>query len=280
MKFNLFCLLLILSIAQSTVPAQKISAEDVVKQHLDSIGTSTARSAVKNQIAVGTVSYTILRQGGIGNDGKAVLASEADKIILGMTFDNPNYPFEKFGFNDGKVKIAFVRPGVRSPLGNFLDTYNNMFGEKLLGGVLNVGWGLKDVQSRKAKLDFGGKKKVNGKDAYVLSYAPRKGADITIKLFFDAENFRHLRTEYNLVKSAQMGSVPDASARQRESRQSLIEEFSDFKKVNELTLPHSHRIYLALDGQAGTSESEWRIKFSQFYFNQELAPNSFDIEAK
>lgn len=260
--------------------AQKLNVEDLVAKHLDAIGASNARNALKNQVALGTVSFNILRNAGLGTDGKAVIASDGDKVVFGMSFVDPNYPMDKFGYDGKDFKIAFVRPGVRSPLGNFLYSYESVFEKGLLGGVLSTAWSLKNVAAQKAKLESDGMRKINDKETYVVSYLPKKGSDLAIKMFFDAKTFQHVRTEYRRVISAQQGSNPDASAGQRETRQTLIEEFDSFKKENNLVLPHSYRIYLSFDGQSGTSEYEWKFNFSQFYFNQQLDANTFNFDSK
>jgi hypothetical protein len=60
----------------------------------------------------------------------------------------------------------------------------------------------------------------------------------------------------------------------------MVEEFTNFKKEMGLNLPHSYRIYLTFDRASGMTEYEWNMDFSDFYFNQQLDANSFDIDAK
>ena len=228
---------------------------------------------------VGASNFSLRRETGktIGN---AVIASETGKIFFGMSFQAAEYPFEKIAFDSQKVQVAFTNPGTRSALGNFIMSHRNIFSEGLIGSSLSANWSLLNLQSRKAESEFAGKKKTNGRDVYVLDYLPKGGSDLSIKLFFDSETFQHIRTEYKQTFSAAQGNKPEDSSRQQESHQILTEDFSDFKAEGGLTLPHSYHLNLALDSRKGLTEYEWSIDFSQFFFNQKLAANSFNIEGK
>lgn len=263
-----------------SVSGQKLKAEDIVARHLDSIGKAEHRKSIKNQVATGAVNFTVLRQGGVGGDGKIVLASEGNKSLMGMTFSLPNYPSETIIFDGKKLKVGFAINNARSSLGDFLFRYTDTFKENLFGGTLNSGWVLADLTNRKSKLSLDGSKKINGREAFELSYSPKGGSDLQIKIFIDKETFEHVRTEYRRIISAQQGPTPETSSQQREQRQLLIEDFSNYKKENDLNLPHSYRIYLFLEGASGTSEFEWKAEFSQFYFNQQLDPNTFGSDPK
>ncbi len=59
---------------------------DLLKKHLDSIGTEQARSAKKNRVAEGTLQFRVLNSGGT-QDGKQVLVSEGNK--LGQSAEAP-----------------------------------------------------------------------------------------------------------------------------------------------------------------------------------------------
>jgi hypothetical protein len=97
-------------------------------------------------------------------------------------------------------------------------------------------------------------------------------------MYFDAETFHHVRTEYERSVIAQMGGTPETSANQGETRYKLVEEFSDFKKEGGLTLPHAYRINLEITTpRAGAVKAQWDLTLSDFKFNQHLEPGSFDV---
>lgn len=256
---------------------QKLTAEQIIAKHLDSIGTAEARGAIKDMVARGTVVYTALRAGGAGGDGAFVIASEGDKSLLGMTFRSPDYPGETFIFDGQKTKVAFAVSNSRSYLGDYLFRYDNIIKEGLLGGTLIRGWRLHNATGTNARVKADGKKKIEGRETLVLDYNPRKGSDVSIKIYIDADTFRHVRSEYNARIPAPQGPTVDSSSQQREVRQTLVEDFGDYKEENGLTLPHSYKMYLRMEDARGVREYEFKSTFSEFFFNQGLDPNSFNV---
>ena len=258
--------------------AQKMKAEDVVAKHLDAIGAAEVRSSVANQIAVGDVTVNFISQKYAPLLGRVVLTSAGEKNFLGMKLSSNDYPSETFSYDGKKVKVGYVRSGVRSILGNFILANGGFLENGLLGGTLMSSWLLND-KNKKPKLSFDGTKKIDGKESYVLGYSPKGGSDFNIKLYFDKETFHHIRTEYKRVASAGIGTSPDQSSRFSESRISFTESFSDFRAENGLTLPHNYRLHYLISGQNGTTEIEWIFNLNEFAFNQNLGPGAFDAEA-
>lgn len=271
---KIFTLLLVLFFCW-TCTAQKLKAEDVLRNHLqktENIGK------LKNIVASGVVSFSILRAGGVGGDGKIVLASEGNKLLMGMSFMIPNYPGETIVFDGRDHKVAFAFNNARSEFGNYLFRYSEVLKNGIFGGALLTSWSLRRLESNKAKVSLDGTKKVNGREAYVLDYQMKGGLDLEVRIFIDKENFNHLRTEYFRIISAIQGTNPDTSANRRERREILIEDFLDYKRIGEFELPHAYRIYLMIEGQNRTNEYEWKAVFSRFFFNQELDPNTFNAK--
>lgn len=286
LKFNVFVLAAIgvMSMSLASKAQDKLRPEEVIAKHLESIGSQEKRASIKNQYAAGLVQFTILRSNQSATraavSGKGIVLSEGQKIYYGSNFDTPNYPFDKVTFDGNNVNIGYVTPGYRSPFGNYILGNRNIFSDGLFAGTLTSSWSLLDAPSRKAKISSSGKKKIDGRETYVLDYNPKGGTNSSIKLYFDTQNFHHVRTEYKQTFSAAQGATPDSSSRQMESRHQLVEEFGDYRDEGGLILPHSYRIYLLLDGQGGTNELEWKFAFTTFAFNQNLDPKSFNIDDK
>lgn len=287
-KFLNLCVFTLVAVCLALLPLDnkaqnRLKPEDIIARHLDSIGSQEKRASIKNQFATGFAQYTILRSSISSTkasvSGKSIILSEGKKIYYASSFDSPNYPLDRISFDGNNVNISYVIPGLRSTFGNYILGNRNIFSDGLFAGAITSSWTLLDLQNRKAKITNSGKKKIGERETYVLDYNPKGGSDSTIKLYFDAENFHHVRTEYKQTFSAAQGITPDSSSRQMESRQQLVEEFSDFREENGLMLPHSYRIYLLLDGQKGTNEQEWKFEFTTFAFNQNLDPKSFNIDA-
>lgn len=279
MNLNRFFLLILLLACVSGSYAQKMRAEDIVAKHLDSIGTAATRAQVKSQIIVGNTTVKFISQKRASLPGRVVFASAGEKNFLGMRFDSNIYPFEKFSYDGKKSKVGFVRSGLRSDLGSFVYSNSGIMEESLIGGTLLSSWGLIDLTNKKAKLSYSGTKRTDGKEAYVLSYSPKGSTDVDIKLYFDKETFQHIRTEYKRISSAGIGATPGQSSQINETRISLTESFSNFKAENGLTLPHEYRLFYSSLGQNGTNEIEWVSNLTEFAFNQNLSPGTFDADA-
>jgi hypothetical protein len=257
--------------------ADKITAEELVSKHLESIGTAKARASVITRILAGN-SLVIFRTVPSGQaTGRAVLASQGRKSLIGMSFPSPVYPREELAFNGSGFIAAFVTPGVRSVLGSFLMTHPFVFKEGLMGGTLSSAWPLLDLAARNSQVEYGGIKKIDSQPLQVLKYNSHGGSDMEIMLFFNSQTFEHVRTEYERIVPAPMGTRASANVESRETRYKMVEEFSGFKKEGELNLPHLYQIKLTVDSQGGTFQAEWSIKLTQFEFNQPIDPKSFSI---
>ncbi len=257
---------------------EKMTPEELVAKHLESIGSSQARNSLKTRVISGTA-QVIFHTAPVGQAvGKAVLASEGTKTLLGFSFPTPVYPREHLGFNGNRFMAAFVTAGGRSVLGNFLMANDLVFKQGLMGGTLSSAWPFLDAGSRGAKLEYAGTRKINDRVLHELKYQPRGGSDLNITLFFDQETFQHVRTEYERVSAAPTGNRAYANVEERDMRNKLVEEFSDFKIEGGLTLPHTYKITLSVDAQGGTFLADWMAKLTQFEFNQRIDPNSFSVQ--
>ena len=275
LTITILCVLHLLTAPSAA--AQKMTAEELLARHRDAIGTSKARAAIQTRIISGTA-QVIFRTTPSGQAiGKAVLASEGVKQLFGMSFPSPIYPREQLTFNGASFMAAFATPGTRSVLGNFLMTNDAIFKQSLMCGVLSAGWPLLDLEKRQANVEYLGIKKLDGRDTHELRYTPRSHSDLKITLYFDAEDFRHLRTEYERVVPAPMGKVEYTNVQEREGRYKMIEEFSLFKPEGELNLPHIYTIKLSVDTVNGTFLAEWTIKLTNFEFNQKIDQAAFSV---
>jgi hypothetical protein len=262
-----------------TSAIEKLKAEDVVQKHLDSIGTPAQRAAAAHRVILGTVQFSFRARGTGQTQGNAVLASEGPMSLIGMTFPNLEYPHERLGYNGHAFTTGFIKPGVRTVLGDFIKNRDSVFKEGLIGGTLSTAWPLLDLATKNPKLGYEGTDKINGREVYVLSYNPRKGSDFQIRLFFDAQTFQHVRSTYGQVMSAMQGRTDKDSARQSASRYQVTEEFGDYKKEGGLTLPHTYKLQLLIDDYSGSSKSEWSLKLTDFDLNHPVPPDSFNVEA-
>ncbi|MGI8408423.1 MAG: hypothetical protein ACR2M8_00900 [Pyrinomonadaceae bacterium] len=286
MKYFSLLAFLTLFILPATSLAQKITVEEVLAKHLESIGVKQKRDNIKNQIASANVRFKL--KGSVNAiDGKAVLVSSGNKNIWGMLLSSNDYPQDRFGFDGKDVRVGFVRPGTYSILGTFILSYKELLREGLLGGTLFSSWALNHTEAIKPKLSYDGTKKIDGNDTHVIDYNIRGGSDLSIKMYFETKTFRHVRTEYNRVIAARQGSTIDSSAGQSPDRYKLIEDFSDFQNVSGLTVPRKYTIFYSFSGSSSTRvanspyrELELVFEITNFVTNQDIDPGSFDIDSK
>lgn len=287
---NLLATLAILVIHSSAgaapLPPEKMKPEEVVAKHLASIGTADALAAIKSVVIVGDAK-ALSKSAAVPNlPGIAQLASEGDKVVMAMIFDSINYPHEKAGFDGQKVTVSRLdAASQRTALGDFFMSQESIFRQGLIGGVLSSAWPLLNTAAKKPKLSYAGLKKIDDRQVHELKYTPGKGGDLKISLYFDAETFRHVRTEYSYVVSNRMGGRPQESVAVGTNTGSatlnhykLIEDFSDFQTSDKLTLPRTYKLRLSSDAR-GQLLLEWVMNFKQFAFNQPLETTAFNVSA-
>ena len=285
----------IFAVTQTFAVENKLSAEDLLKHHLDSIGDQAARTAMKSRVVEGTSSYRILVGGSGRIDGKAVLASDGEKMQMLLKVTAQQYTGERFIRNGDRTSVAATYTDkTRSELGRFLEANDLPIREGLLGGVLTTGWSLLDLDAHKSKLHYEGLKKVDGKELQAVVYQPGKTSDLDIVLYFDPENFHHVMTVYTASVHAGLGQgyditgdpngpVPgsaseEASARQQQTRYRIEERFSDFKTTDGYTLPSHYDLRFQEELQNGfTKTVVWEVTTSRVLNNIPMDVRNFDI---
>jgi hypothetical protein len=261
--------LLIAVLAPLTHSADKLKVEDVIAKHLASIGTPEARAAAGTRLLTGNVEMKEVVGGSSTQRGTASFACDARRIKVDMKFPGSSlYPFgEQWLFNGKQPQVAFTASGTRSVLGSVLYHYPDALREGLLGGSMCTSWAFLDPKVRDAKLRYNGLKKVDGRELHELSYSPRNGTGMTIRLFFDPETFRHVKTKYLMVVPA--GASDAAAVHTEDVRYMIDEDFADFQTADGLTLPSLWTIHVEVQPNK-TSVLEWRIKMDKLQNNAEL----------
>jgi hypothetical protein len=268
-----------------SINAQKVSVDELVAKHLDSIGPKDKRDAVKNQLLLGDIQFTF-KGDPTTLRGKALILSESGRALWGMNFNSNDYSQDRILFDGKKVSIGRPSPtALRSLLGDFIYNSETILKDGLLSGVMSASWALKDPAAKKAKVSYDGTKTIDGNETFVLEYTPRSGSDLIIKIYLDSKTYRHVRTEYTRVRGASQGASVDSSAGQSGAIYKLVEDFSDFRKMGDLTLPGTYKITYNRSGTAGTAilaktnrDAEWTFVVTDVGYNRELEANSFSID--
>ncbi|MGQ0760665.1 MAG: hypothetical protein ACT4OT_01410 [Acidobacteriota bacterium] len=269
------------------VPAtsQKLTPADVVAKHAASIGSAEARARVKGTRIKGTVEL-IVKAGGAGNlAGNVVIASQGNQNMVNMTFE-AGEPSTSFRFDGSKTTVTQFRPGRHTALEHFFAENEEIVGEGLIGGVLSESWPLLNLPEKNPKLEYAGTKKIDSRQVHAIKYRPRKGSELNITLFFDAETFQHVRTEYEqtVYSTAQQriatapGRLPTATeARSAPQRLNVYETFSDFKTESGLNLPHVYKFELSVQSDRRPLLINWTFNLTEFTFNAPVDPSEFVV---
>lgn len=293
-------LILGMSVFPSLMWGADMKSEDLVAKHLDSIGTAEARAGVKSRVVQGTSQLT-LHVGGSGQmQGTSAQVSEGRKMVWMIKFPSGDYRGEQFVTDGEKVSVAATTSSHRrSSFAEFVNSQEQIVREGLIGGTLTTAWALLNLSENKPKLSFDGEKKVDGHPAYQLTYHSRKKDDLTVHLYFDPETFHHIMTTYAITLASglggsqpslseqaglttspgQSGSDATQSSKQKETRYTIEERFSDFKTAEGLTLPTKYVIHFTEELQNGsTNVFEWDLTVDEVSNNRSLDPKNFQVK--
>ena len=256
--------------------AEKMTAQEVVRRHLSSIGSPEARMRLQSRILKGQGFLHIL-QGGSGRLPAVVThLSEGPKNGLLFEVDNPRYFGEQILFNGEDVWVTPAFQGQRrSGLGEFIYTHDQILKGGLLGGTIATGWALLSEDSMEADVRYRGLKKEEGRKLHRLGYRPKKRrGDLQIDFYFDAGTFRHVQTTYRLTIPARMGASAVESAGEQPTHLLVEEHFDNFQELDGLILPARWRIRFSRTGLSPLVW-EWEIIFQDLTQNEPIAPASF-----
>lgn len=257
---------------------KKLTPEDLIARHIESIGSKEALAAVKTRAIAGSVRAQN-RVGTAGEIvGKGVFLSQSPRLIYSMVFPSTQYPSERMAYDGTNSATGFLPEGKRSNLSLFLSQQTLPLNEGLLGGTLSTAWSLLRVEQLKSRFEYKGVKKVNDKQMHVLNYRQRSGSpDLKVTLYFDVTTFRHLKSEYKFVIPARIGVGSENSSVIQESYYLLTEEFDDFRAVDGLTLPHSHKMQLSVSTTNGTLLMDWLLKADVISHKEVFDEKSFKL---
>jgi hypothetical protein len=268
-----------------TSPAKdkKLTPEELVSNHLKSIGAPEVLAGVKSRAISGNTSVKFI-QGNIGDmTGQFEFVSEKQKLGILLRYNALEYPQEHFAFDGNDVTVGHITPGHRSPLGDFLNRFDGIIKQGLLGGVLSVNWPLLDIERARAEMKYK-KRKIDGRELHELEYRPKKGMeDVKVKLYFDLSTFHHVRTEYKVTVRKQ-GTIRPIDERMHtdaldaEIYYVLIEEYGDFREVDGMTLPHSYSIHFSREGGGSTFIARWTLNAERWSHNTLIAPAFYQAQ--
>jgi hypothetical protein len=282
-----FCSLLFtaqpnISSAEPANANTELTPEKLIAEHIKSIGKPTTLSSVNSRAFFGSADVEFV-QGMFGSikNGASSFISDGEKLQIVMRYGDLNYPAEYFAYNGDYVSVGYISPGQRSPLADFLFRYNGVMKMGFIGGTLSLAWPLLDADGIQYKLKYK-KVKVEGRELHRLEWPMHMLRNIKIKMYFEPDTFRHVRTDY-VVRIQEDISVTrsfDIMSKNivPESIYTLIERFDDYKKVSGMTLPHKYSIEYTLEGQGHSFIGHWTITARKWIFNRTFDEMLFEAQ--
>lgn len=230
-QFNYLVLFIsIFAVSICAKPTQdKLSAQEIISKHLAAIGGKEALAKVKTRAAVGTAKREVQAE------VPMLIMSEApDRVSAAYIFQEATW---RIWYDKGKMNF---RPTFPREYSIIEDKYREIFasGYFFNGAVLYNA--LLTPPTGDASLEAKGLKKINGRQAYVIEYKRDKKANV-YKLYFDAENFMWVRTDFGRVTIPKQAPSITSNVEARSEEEQTIDfyvEASDFKAVDGITLPH------------------------------------------
>jgi hypothetical protein len=279
MRYIAVICLLLTSLSGITAAADT-KPEDIVAKHLDSIGTAEARAAIKSRAVQGSLRFKVLVGGAGEIAGSWGQVSEQHKSNFVMRFGTGDWRGEQFVFNGDKTSFAAATASHRpSVFGKFVSDQDFIIKEGLLGGELSTAWALQNLDPARVKLDYMGLKKIDGRELQGIQYLSKGNTDMTVKLYFDPETYRHVMTVYSVSFSPNMGRHVTDSVNQQEIRYTIEERFSDFQTADGITLPRRYDLQYTQELASGSTRVyDWDMTADKILNNIELAPGNFQIK--
>jgi hypothetical protein len=277
---KLSLLFVLIALGFGAVIGQNMKPEEILAKHAESLGPKEKREALNTLMAIGLSEFETTSPA-VKGGGRAIVVSNPKNLFFVISLNSREYPFDKIGYFDGKVNLPFVMAGSRSLLGAFINEHSKILSEGLFGGATSIRWPWFRDEALKMKLKGGGQKKINDRRVYVIDYDPGTGgtASFSMKLYFDAETFQHVRTEHRYElqsgtpKFGQQNNLASSIG-------TLTEDFADYKNVDGLMLPHRHRIEFVSNGGSGAYKSIWGVRVAEYRLNQPLEEGFFTFDPK
>ncbi|MEK6302617.1 MAG: hypothetical protein AABO41_18045 [Acidobacteriota bacterium] len=205
----------------------KLSGAEIINKHIAAVGGKKALSKFQSRVAIGTARKD--------NDNAIPVAimSEPNRLSAIYQFEGFNW----YLLYDGSKPS--VRPVLTRAAAPIMHKYEEMLSTGTLFNDISLYNVLNQVEPDQFKFEAKGFKKVKSRQAYAVDMKPSKGQ--TLRLYFDAEDFMWLRTDYGTVQiTREMG--PITGNKDQETIFDFYVETSDFKEVDGVKLPFRFEI--------------------------------------
>lgn len=226
------CTLLSLSLLMLSATAlaaddkQALTATEIIEKHLAAVGGKEALAKFKSRIAIGTVRKEN------EPDAQMAIMSEAPNRVSAM------YVFQNYTWQltyDGKQTI--FRPTITKEASLVEHKYRDMLLTGAMFNSISLYNMLTSGGSDEIQFEAKGTKKLKNRQAYIVD---AKRGKSSVRLYFDAETFMWVRTDYGRVSFAKnMGTFTNDIVQHGEDQTEVdfYFEVSEFKEVDGVKLP-------------------------------------------
>lgn len=204
----------------------QMTGVEIVNKHLQAAGGKEALTKIKSRVAIG-----VAKKDSDASVPVAIMSEAPNRVSAIYQFEGFNW---QLSYDGAK---AIFRPAISRASSVVVQKYEEMLASGTMFNSMSLYNALIAPESAGGKLEAKGTKKVKGRPAYVVEMKQSKGQPI--RLYFDAENFMWVRTEYGSVRiTKDMGTFTNAvGPKDEESTIDFYVETSDFKEVDGVKLP-------------------------------------------
>ena len=263
--------------------AEKIKAEELLARHRASIATEDVLAAYQTAGMQGTGQFRMLR-GGTGNlEGRVAMISDPLKSRFSLDLGHLVYSGEQFISDGKKVEIQYIRNETqsRSDLGMFFYRYPQLIKNGIWGGSLTRTWALLNHDAKDLRLRYQGVTDRDGKQMHEASIDCRGCGEIEVRLFFEADTFRHVLTTYSLVTPSAPTENRSLNKPMKDApfvRYTMEEQFSNFHAQAGVTQPTEWLVRYTRDQANHPVMLELESRFEIQIINNRFDPALFEAK--
>ncbi len=241
----------------------QLTAEEILNKHFDAAGGRQKLASFKTRIAVGTVRKEA------EPDAKMVIASDPKRVSAVFAFQNITW---LLGYNGSS---AFIRPQMPREVRLVQAKYSDILASGFMFNSISLYNTLLNPPAD-TKFTAKGTKKIGGRPAYIVEMKPKSGD--TMKLYFDAENFMWVRTDYGRVEITKtQGAFTNAPGGHNED-DNVIDfyfETSDFRDVDGVKLPFKFKQVVTFPILRQSTVGTITGTITEYQHNVEIDPRFF-----
>ena len=231
---SFFYLIMTLAVPTATLAtddAAKLSGPEIINKHIAAVGGKEALAKFKSRVAIGTA-----KKDSDAAIPVAIMSEAPNRVSAVYQFEGYNW----YLTYDGNK--ASIRPVLTRAAAPIMHKYEEMLATGTMFNDISLYNVLAQGDSNQLKFEAKGMKKVRGRQAYVVDMKPEKGQPV--RLYFDAENFMWLRSDYGSVHITKdlAGFTNNVQSYDQETTFDFYVETSDFKEVDGVRLPFKFEI--------------------------------------